>query len=164
MSDLWKNYTTGIKPLSVKTRPVRRKSLVPVSSEAKCQAEKRPLTLCDVPEGKGLCPDVHAPLERRREKAVRQGLLAIDAKLDLHGMTQAEAFNALAVFMQANVKAGARRLLIVTGKGRLGDGVLRAHLKEWLGRLPEAARVMALRHAAPRHGGAGAFYVLLRKN
>ena len=103
------------------------------------------------------------PLERKREKSLRQGEVEIDAKLDLHGMTQVEAFAALADFMQKKVKAGKRHLLIITGKGRGGAGVLRGNLENWLGQLPEAKTILALRTAAPKHGGDGAFYVLLRK-
>jgi len=102
-------------------------------------------------------------LERKREKTIRQGKIEIEAKLDLHGMSQAEAFAALAGFMQKKTKAGKRNLLIVTGVGREGQGVLRQNLKTWLQQLPEAASILAVREAAPNHGGKGAFYVLMRK-
>jgi len=102
-------------------------------------------------------------LERAREKSMRQGTLMIDAKLDLHGLTQIEAFDALTAFLHKTAKAGRRHLLIITGKGRGGAGVLRRNLQAWLASLPEATSILALRPAAPIHGGDGAFYVVLRK-
>jgi len=90
-------------------------------------------------------------------------LIKIDARIDLHGMTQAEAHGALAHFMASTAKAGCRNLLIITGKGRGGEGVLRTNLPRWLESLPEAGSVLALRPAAPKHGGDGAFYLLLKK-
>ncbi len=102
-------------------------------------------------------------LERNREKALRQGDVEIEARLDLHGMTQAEAFDALTVFMHREVAAGKRHLLIITGKGKDGMGVLRQNLGGWLRQLPEASAILAIRPAAPKHGGEGAVYVLLRR-
>jgi DNA-nicking Smr family endonuclease len=102
-------------------------------------------------------------LERKREKSIRQGDIEIDAKLDLHGMTQAEAFAALGAFMHKAVKAGKRHLLIITGKGRGGTGVLRNNLNHWLDRIEQANAILALRPASLKHGGDGAFYVIMRK-
>ncbi len=108
--------------------------------------------------------DLHHPLERRREKELRKGVVDLDATIDLHGMTQAKAFDALARFMDAQVRFRRRRLLIVTGKGREGSGVLRRNLETWLKQLPHAPHLLAIRPASPRHGGDGAFYVLLRNS
>lgn len=106
---------------------------------------------------------MHHDLDRDAERDVRQGNIDIDARIDLHGMTQAEAFDALTHFMAAQVKMGRRNLLIITGKGKDMQGVLRTNLPHWLETLPEARHIRALRPAAPQHGGHGAFYVLLKK-
>ncbi len=103
------------------------------------------------------------PLDRRREKALRQGDIALDGQLDLHGLTQDAAYTALAAFMRRQVREGARYLLVITGKGREGEGVLRRSFKDWLADLPERGSILAVRPAAPKHGGEGAFYVLLRR-
>ena len=79
-------------------------------------------------------------------------------------LTQSEAFEALARFLHRKVKAGKKILLIVTGKGRGDAGVLKTQLPFWLTQLPEAAQILALRPAAIKHGGSGAFYVLLRRS
>jgi DNA-nicking Smr family endonuclease len=102
--------------------------------------------------------------ERKREKALRAGEIKVDATLDLHGMTQNEAFGALIDFMGRSIRARKISLLIVTGKGRAGEGVLRKYLKDWLEQLPEAHRIMAFRPAGTKHGGDGAFYIFLKKN
>jgi DNA-nicking Smr family endonuclease len=101
-------------------------------------------------------------LGKSREKALRQGEIEIEARIDLHGMTQARAQTALARFIAAQVKTKRRHVLIITGKGRAGSGILRANLAGWLESLPEAACILALRPAALRHGGDGAWYVILR--
>jgi DNA-nicking Smr family endonuclease len=105
----------------------------------------------------------NAPLDHAIERRLRQGSIAIKARLDLHGMRQDEAHGALESFMTRHAKAGHRSLLIITGKGRGGEGVLRSSLEGWLATLPEAGQILALRPAALKHGGTGAFYVLLRR-
>jgi DNA-nicking Smr family endonuclease len=104
-----------------------------------------------------------ASLDHRVEKNIRQGEITLDARIDLHGMTQQKAFEALARFMAANTKAGRCNLLVITGKGKNKEGIIRTSLPGWLQALPEAKRILALRPAAPKHGGDGAFYVLLKK-
>jgi len=106
---------------------------------------------------------LHIILDRRVEKNIRQGDIALEARIDLHGMTQSEAYDALARFMAKQVKAGRRNLLVITGKGRGNAGVLKTNLPMWLQSLPEASAILTLRPAAPKHGGDGAFYVVLRK-
>jgi DNA-nicking Smr family endonuclease len=101
--------------------------------------------------------------DRRREKQLRQGALSIDARLDLHGLTQRQAYTELEKFMAAQVKLGHRNLLVITGKGSMGQSVLRSNLPQWLESLPSAAHILDLRSAAPKHGGAGAFYVILKR-
>ena len=109
-----------------------------------------------------------AGLDRRRAKRLRRGEMAIDGRLDLHGMTRQEARGALAGFLAAAQGRGGRCVLVITGKGQrepLGErrSVLRAALPRWLDEAPNRERVLGFEAARPRHGGDGAFYVLLRK-
>ena len=83
---------------------------------------------------------LQATLDHRVEKNLRQGEIALQARIDLHGMTQVEAHEALARFLASAVKAGKRNLLIITGKGRGNAGVLKTNLPHWLQALPEAAQ------------------------
>jgi DNA-nicking Smr family endonuclease len=103
-------------------------------------------------------------LDRRLALRLRRGQLALEARLDLHGMTQAEAHRALAAFVARCYAAGKRTLLVVTGKGmREGTGVLRAAVPRWLAEPALRDRVLATAPATPRDGGGGAHYILLRR-
>ncbi len=160
---VWETYTREVAPVPKTRRKVSSVKAVSEKSAARVLAEKEVPRLSKINAPKPLAGDVFNALERKREKSLRQGSVEIDAKLDLHGMTQVEAFAALTDFMRKKVKAGKRHLLIITGKGRGGDGVLRRNFESWLGQLPEAPAILALRPAAPKHGGEGAFYVVMRR-
>jgi DNA-nicking Smr family endonuclease len=96
---------------------------------------------------------------------VRRGKIEVDARIDLHGMDQRAAFATLLGFVETSSRAGRRALLIITGKGPVseGGGVLRRNVPGWLMASPLAVRILAIEPAHPRHGGEGAFYVLLRR-
>lgn len=102
----------------------------------------------------------------------RGGRSDFDGLLDLHGMTQAQAHNALGAFLHAKQMQGARLVIIITGKGAAGPvfdpererGVLRRMVPHWL-RLPDLrSAVLGFETAAAHHGGEGAFYVRLRRS
>jgi DNA-nicking Smr family endonuclease len=111
-----------------------------------------------------------APLSRRMKRSVARGKEAIDARLDLHGLTQHEAHGALLRFLHTASARGARLVLVITGKGRRGDGggerergVLRRQVPQWLG-LPEFRPfVVGFEDAHVAHGGDGAIYVRVRR-
>ncbi|MEM1151921.1 MAG: Smr/MutS family protein [Pseudomonadota bacterium] len=100
---------------------------------------------------------------RDRDKRVRRGQLEIDARLDLHGMTQAEADRHLSSFLLGQRRNGARCVLVITGKGRGGEGVLRRNFLDWLSSGRAGVHVSGYAPAHARHGGGGAFYVFLRR-
>lgn len=104
-------------------------------------------------------------LDRRTAARLRKGEMAIDRRLDLHGMTEAAAHAALDRFVRQAWQDGARVLLVITGKGsvRDGGGVIRRNLPRWLAAGENAPRVLRIESAQPRHGGTGASYVLLRR-
>src|SRR3954469_12093813 len=105
------------------------------------------------------------PLGRRQRRSVARGKEAIDARLDLHGLTQAQAHAALLRFLRDAGARGARLVLVITGKGsRDGErGVLKRQVPQWLA-LPEfRSLVVGYEDAGIRHGGAGALYVRLRR-
>jgi len=101
--------------------------------------------------------------DRDTERDLRTGTRRIDARLDLHGMTQSAAHAALTQFMAQAAASDARTLLIITGRGKEGAGVLRANFRTWLDAMPASRHILDIRRAAPRHGGEGAFYILLKK-
>ncbi len=97
-------------------------------------------------------------------RRVARGKEAIDARLDLHGLTQAQAHSALLRFLRNAHARDARLVLVITGKGR-GDepGVLKRQVPQWLG-LPEfRSLVVGFEDARIAHGGEGALYVRLRR-
>ena len=89
-----------------------------------------------------------------------------EARLDLHGMTQDEAHRAVAGFIATSRSDGRRCILIITGRGRgkFGGGVLREQTPRWLNLQPTRESILGFAEAQPKDGGAGALYVLLKKN
>ena len=113
-------------------------------------------------------------LDRRTSERLKRGQMPIEARLDLHGMTQDQARRALDGFITHAYDRGFRAVLIITGKGlkpRSGDvdpwepapGILKHQTPRWLNEAPNRARVLAFTPAQPRDGGSGALYVLLRR-
>jgi DNA-nicking Smr family endonuclease len=93
---------------------------------------------------------------------VRRGQHEIDARLDLHGHTQDTAHRELVEFLLRQAGQGARCVLVITGKGRLGVGILRSRLFDWIADPELRPFIAGYAEAHPRHGGAGATYVFLR--
>ncbi|MCA1776627.1 MAG: Smr/MutS family protein [Loktanella sp.] len=102
-----------------------------------------------------------------------RGKLKPEARIDLHGMTLAEAHPELVRFMLHAVDRGRRLVLVITGKGqRVEDhspvpqrrGILRQHVPQWLAVPPLSTHILEVRPAHQRHGGEGAYYVYLRRN
>lgn len=103
---------------------------------------------------------------------MRRGKLAPDARIDLHGLTLAEAHPRLMEFILTAHATGLRLVLVITGKGKLRDdtgpipqrvGVLRHQVPQWLRQPPLGAVVLQISEAHLKHGGSGAYYVYLRK-
>ena len=100
---------------------------------------------------------------RAAEKRIRRGKVEVSSSFDLHGHTQASAWSALPAFLMREQARGSRCVIVITGKGKLGEGVLRQNFLRWL-EMPEARTLVSgYAQAHPRHGGAGAFYVFLRR-
>jgi len=112
-----------------------------------------------------------APLDRRSRQRLARGKDPIDRRLDLHGLTQREAHDALLHFLHVAQGQGARTVLVVTGKGaRAGErdpfaerGVLRRLVPQWLHAAEFRHLVGGFESAHVAHGGEGALYVRLRR-
>lgn len=105
-------------------------------------------------------------LDKATAKRMRRGKVNIAGRIDLHGMTQAEAHPVLDAFLESAWRAGKREVLVITGKGTRADGsigVLREQVPRWLNSFPNRAKVVAFQYASPKDGGEGALYVRLKK-
>lgn len=103
----------------------------------------------------GIEPNRHHRIARERDP--------IAARLDLHGYDQDRARAALETFLRRAWEEGFRAVLVITGKGVQGDGVLRRRTPEWLA-APRLAEIVAgVSEAHRRHGGEGALYVALKR-
>ncbi|MFL2669257.1 MAG: Smr/MutS family protein [Alphaproteobacteria bacterium] len=106
-----------------------------------------------------------ADLDKRTLERLRRGLLRPEARLDLHGMTQDQAYPSLMSFLEASQAGGKRCVIVITGRGRMtdGGGILRRETPGWLNSSTARSRVLGFATARPRDGGVGALYVLLRR-
>ncbi len=114
-----------------------------------------------------ITPESLPGLDRRTAQRVRRGEVPIEARIDLHGLIQAEAHRALIRFVEESHHAGRRMVLVITGKGTSRDGapagILRTQVPRWLNEPPLRPRLAGFHPARPQHGGDGAFYLLLRR-
>ncbi|OIP86854.1 MAG: DNA mismatch repair protein MutS [Rhodobacterales bacterium CG2_30_65_12] len=111
-------------------------------------------------------------MDRKRFARLKKGRLVPEARIDLHGMTTAQAHPALTRFILEAVAGGRRLVLVITGKGKTRPdygpiperhGVLRHQVPHWLGVAPLKPHVLQIVEAHLRHGGEGAYYVYLRR-
>jgi len=112
-------------------------------------------------------------MDQKAYGRLRRGKLKPEARLDLHGMTLAQAHPELVGFILRSAGAGHRLVLVITGKGKHRDdggpiptkfGVLRHQVPQWLKMAPLGALVMQVSESHIRHGGQGAYYVYLRRS
>ncbi len=102
-------------------------------------------------------------LDEPTSKKIAKGKLSLEGRIDLHGMTQTEAHSRLFRFVDAAHLAGKRTVLVITGKGARGEGILRQAVPRWLSEPLFRKRVIGFREAHVNHGGGGALYLRIRK-
>ena len=105
-------------------------------------------------------------LDRTTQRKISKGRLALEARIDLHGMRQDEAYSLLLSFLSSARQRGIRYVLVITGKGAslASDGVLKRSVPGWLATAPFRTLVSGYEDAARNHGGEGALYVRLRRD
>jgi DNA-nicking Smr family endonuclease len=168
---LWESVARQVKPLRKTPRLVRPKAAVrpeAISELSAKPASPRPLQPVHAPKPSKPAVPPLAPLGRRERSRLSRGKDEIEARLDLHGMTQTRAHRALHGFLQRAHGEGLTFVLVITGKGKVGNteegrGVLRRQVPQWLA-LPEfRALVVGFEEAHIGHGGEGALYVRIRR-
>jgi DNA-nicking Smr family endonuclease len=166
---LWTTVTKAIAPLRAEAAPapdVERESAPELAKPARSVAPKRasPPLAPQKPAPPSMTPPPLTPLSRRMKRGVARGKEPIDARLDLHGLTQSEAHADLLRFLRNAHARDARLVLVITGKGRGGEpGVLRRQVPHWLGLAEFRALVVGFEDAHIAHGGEGALYVRVRR-
>ncbi len=166
---LWRHVKQETRPLAKKKRAAPKPKVPPAPSLKKAAPKpKAPPQAASQAAASPAPPQAAAMgsgLDRRSATRLRRGQMAIAATLDLHGQTQAEAHRTLNLTLSRAHRAGKRTVLVITGKGlgKEGGGVLRANVPRWLGEPPLSGIVLDVAPAQGKHGGGGAFYVLLRK-
>jgi DNA-nicking Smr family endonuclease len=163
---LWESVAKQVKPLRRLPRLTRSHPDAAETPSIAPGAPLRPPSPVKIaPPAKPQAPPL-APIGRRDRAKLSRGKQEIDARIDLHGMTQTRAHRALFGFLQRAHYEGFTFVLVITGKGKLGDserGVLRRQVPQWLA-LPEfRALVVGFEEAHIGHGGEGALYVRVRR-
>jgi DNA-nicking Smr family endonuclease len=162
---LWHHAMRGATPLHEGAAPAppaaapaaTTPAAAPVSPPVPAAAPPAP------PAARRLDPAGPIDLDRRSWLRLRRGSYPIEARLDLHGLTQAEAHARLGAFLASAQARGQRCVLVITGRGLRTGGTLRAMTPQWLEAEPNRARVLSYAQAQLHHGGEGALYVLLRR-
>ena len=181
---LWQRVVEDVKPLkgrraSLLSTTAKQNPVRPEPVEGRASNAARPSTTlrtsgAGVASGMGVVA-VKAPantLDASWDRKLARGMVGPDVTIDLHGYTVSAAHSELEAGLTRAVAMQARLILLVTGRppppgrSRLDNplrGVIRASIGDWLHHSRHAARIAAVRNAHPRHGGAGALYVVLRR-
>lgn len=170
--DLWTAVIRVVAPLARKK--ARKKLAPPTKAVAKpppappaAKAAKTPTVPSAPAKPKPPAPPAPVPLGRRTRQRLARGSEAIDARIDLHGLTQEQAHYALLRFLRNAQADGVRIALVITGKGGRDAyaerGVLRRQVPHWLNAAELRGIVVGFEAAGVGHGGEGALYVRLRR-
>lgn len=166
---LWESVARQAKPLR-KKHPVAEPvvGLSETDTRGAAKSVTRP-TLAPAAKPLPMKPAVPplAPLGRRERLQISRGHKEIEARLDLHGMTQMRAHRALLGFLHRAHSDGLTFVLVITGKGKAGAeserGVLRRQVPQWLTQPDLRSLVVGFEEAHVAHGGTGALYVRIRR-
>ena len=160
---LWARVMATVRPLDP-TRP--RPSLPEAPSRPAGARPKAPGPVAPASPARRAAPGT--TLDAGWDRRLARGAVAPDAMVDLHGHNLSEAYDLLDSSLARAIAGGGRLLLLVTGKPPRGEppisrGRIRAAIHDWLAASPHAGSIAAVRAAHPRHGGAGALYIVLRR-
>jgi DNA-nicking Smr family endonuclease len=162
---LWREVTRSIEPL--RAPPAEEDAEIEIDASAPLPAVAAIHHPAKPPakQPKIESPPALSPLGRRAKQRVARGRDAIDGRLDLHGLTQAEAHAALLRFLHMAQMRGAKLVMVITGKGRGGEGgVLKRQVPLWLALAEFRALVIGFDEAHHTHGGEGALYLRVRRS
>jgi DNA-nicking Smr family endonuclease len=158
---LWARVVQSVQPLDGVKAPVPPPEAAAPAPPAKPTAAPPP----------PVAPRKRAPgntLDGTWDRRLARGALAPDFTVDLHGHNLSTAYDLLDRRLEQAIASEARLLLLVTGKPPRAErpvkrGAIRAAVGDWLAASRHAGDIAAVRNAHPRHGGAGALYIILRR-
>jgi len=159
---LWSTITRSIAPLKGRKRAEDAAEIAP----AETRSTARPAASPAATPPRRTTPPPLAPIDRRTKQRLARGATEIGGRLDLHGLTQAEAHAALARFLHGAQARDVKVVLVITGKGGSdgeGRGVLKRQVPMWLEGPELRSLVIGYDNARIGHGGAGALYVRVRR-
>jgi len=159
---LWSTITRSIAPLKGRKRAEDAAEIAP----AETRSTARPAASPAATPPRRTTPPPLAPIDRRTKQRLARGATEIGGRLDLHGLTQAEAHAALARFLHGAQARDVKVVLVITGKGGAdgeGRGVLKRQVPLWLEGAELRSLVIGYDDAGAGHGGAGALYVRVRR-
>ena len=159
---LLSTITRSIAPLKGRKRAEDAAEIAP----AETRSTARPAASPAATPPRRTTPPPLAPIDRRTKQRLARGATEIGGRLDLHGLTQAEAHAALARFLHSAQARDVKVVLVITGKGgsdREGRGVLKRQVPLWLEGPELRSLVIGYDDAGIGHGGAGALYVRVRR-
>jgi DNA-nicking Smr family endonuclease len=163
---LWERVVATVRPLRRSPSPIREepveKTRPAASPKSRLPQQQEKAALGDRSSHKG-------GLDAGWDRRLARGLVRPEVAIDLHGHSLATAHDLLDRRLEEAIGAGARLVLLVTGKPPRDDrfptarGAIRASIDAWLQSSRHAGHIAAVRNAHPRHGGAGALYLVLRR-
>ncbi|WP_442580832.1 Smr/MutS family protein [Mesorhizobium sp. ASY16-5R] len=162
---LWSLVARSATPLKGRKHPATPEQKPLSMAEALSETMPEPPKPAPAPVAARRSPLGQSALDRPTHDKIAAGRLPIEGRVDLHGLTQDQAYGLLLSFLGRAYSNGVRYVLVITGKGSSsgGDGVLRRAVPGWLATAPFRPLVSSHDHAARHHGGAGALYVRLRR-
>lgn len=158
---VWGMVAATVHPLPGKSTPKAPQAQATPSKPAEVAARIAP-PKPPAPKTRRPRDDVE-DIEPRRRHRIAKEREEIGGRLDLHGLDQDRARVVLEGFLKRAWDEGFRAVLVITGKGVQGDGVLRRRAPEWLAAPHLSGIVAGISEAHRRHGGEGALYLVLRR-
>ena len=160
---LWAAVTATVRPFPGRSVPKKPKiDEKPPARPAPVARAAKPVVKIEEPKRNVARPP--QPIEPRRRRRLELEREDLAGRLDLHGLDQDRARAVLSQFVLRAHAEGRRAILVITGKGALGAGVLRRRVPEWLAEPPLRGMVAGVSEAHRRHGGEGALYVAIKRH
>jgi DNA-nicking Smr family endonuclease len=160
--DLWHKVISDVDPLVISDKNIET-DISQANKEDWIRADRSIEETSVNSINKNLSHGNAPDLDRATKQRMRRGKVSIEARIDLHGLTQSEAHQTLNDFLYNCRAQGLRTVLVITGKGVGGQGVLRAVVPKWLNQDNIRKLIRAFSYAVPKDGGEGAIYVMLKR-